>query len=448
MSTPPSSSPSGSGQTTTSNDPKIMRVWRIRILSATWLSYAGYYFCRKNFAIVKSSLLASLQIDKSDLAHLVTAYLIAYMLGQFMTAFLSRRVASRTLLLAGMAISVACNVVFGFSYLAGPAGYWPLLAFNIINGFAQSTGWPANVGVLGNWLNGSERGRIMAAWSTSYQLGSILAKAFATLMLTVLSAAWSFWGASFVLLGVWFAFLWLERDKPEDVGLSPLVEEVEIVVSNEGAAGLSESSRVQGEAAKNRQVYLSIFFMGCVYFVFKFLRYALDSWSPLALKELFDLSAGDAGYISTAFDWVGFLGVLFAGWFSDKYFAGRRYQTVVLMTIGMFLAFTFLAFVGVQSVPLFGVGLALCGFMLMGPDSLLAGVGAIDVGGRNQAVLAAGVINGLGSIGPIFQEEIIGFLLDSRGYDVVFRLLIGVCGLGIVGTLYLAHRSRQGMSRF
>ena len=27
--------------------------------------------------------------------------------------------------------------------------------------------------------------------------------------------------------------------------------------------------------------------------------------------------------------------------------------------------------------------------MLMGPDSLLSGVGAIDVGGRNQAIVAA-----------------------------------------------------------
>ena len=118
------------------------------------------------------------------------------------------------------------------------------------------------------------------------------------------------------------------------------------------------------------------------------------------------------------------------------------------MTIGMFLAFSFLAVVGVQSATLFAIGLALCGFMLMGPDSLLAGVGAIDVGGRKQAVLAAGVINGLGSIGPIFQEEIIGWLIDSRGYGAVFQLLIAVCLLGIVGTLYLAHRSRQGASQF
>jgi OPA family sugar phosphate sensor protein UhpC-like MFS transporter len=84
--------------------------------------------------------------------------------------------------------------------------------------------------------------------------------------------------------------------------------------------------------------------------------------------------------------------------------------------------------------------------MLMGPDSLLSGVGAIEVGGRDKAVVAAGIINGLGSIGPIFQEEIIGYLLVSHGYDAVFYILVGVSAVGVVGTLYLARRSRRGLS--
>ena len=300
---------------------KKVRVWRIRILTTTWLSYAGFYFCRKNFAIAKSSLLTSLEIDKSDLAHIVSAYLLAYMLGQFMTAFLSRRVASRVLLLTGMAVSLGCNVVFGFSYLAGPAGYWPLLIFNIINGFAQSTGWPANVGILGNWLRREERGKLMAAWATCYQLGSILAKSFATLMLAVASAAWSFWGASIVMLGVWVLFLLFERDNPEDVGLSGMVEEVEV--------NASETKVNADDTGWKSDVMVSILWMGSCYFVFKFLRYALDSWSPLALTEIFGVDEASAGYISTAFDWVGFVGVLFAGWASDKFFKGQRTQIIV-----------------------------------------------------------------------------------------------------------------------
>ena len=247
--------------------------------------------------------------------------------------------------------------------------------------------------------------------------------------------------AALVLFGVWVLFLLFERDNPEDVGLPGLVEEVEIEVSAERATQIES-----GEEPWKREVVLSIFFMGCCYFVFKFLRYALDSWSPLAIKELFALPETDAGYISTAFDWVGFLGVLFAGWASDRFFEGRRCPVIFGMTVGMLFAFTFLAFVGVNSVWMFALGLSLCGFMLMGPDSLLSGVGAVDVAGRGNAVVAAGIINGLGSIGPIFQEEIIGYMLDTQGYTPVFYMLIGISALGVIGTLYLARRSRQGLS--
>lgn len=431
--------------TGSANQKQKMTVWRVRVLGATWLSYAGFYFCRKNYAIAKSSVLDSLDITNSELAHIFTAYLVAYMLGQFLTGFLGRRTAARLLLLAGMGITLVCNVLFGFTLLMGPAGYGPMLLLMVINGFAQATGWPANVGVLSNWLKRRERGKTMAVWATSYQLGSILAKSFAAFMLGALGASWSFWGAAAIMLGVWLFFLLFERDNPEDVGLPPIVEEVEIEVpSGAGEAAALEPGRFG--LGWNRRVVTTVVMMGTTYFVFKFLRYALDSWSPLAIEELFGLPPAQAGYVSTLFDWVGFLGVLIAGWASDRFFRGRRYQMVLIMTIGMVFAFAFLAFVGMHSLWLFAIGLALCGFMLMGPDSLLAGVGAIDVGGRRGAILAAGMINGLGSIGPIFQEEIIGWLLDHHGQDTTFAMLVGVSLLGIVGAAALALRSRRGLS--
>ena len=422
------------------------RVWRIRILSTTWCSYAGFYFCRKNFAISKTSLMSRLQISSSEIAHVFTAYLVAYMLGQFIVSWLGRRVATRLLLLTGMAVTLGCNVIFGVSYLMGPAGYWPLLLFMIVNGLAQATGWPGNVGILGNWLRRRERGKIMAVWATSYQLGSILAKMFAATMLGLMGALWSFWGAAIIMLGVWIFFYMWERDQPEDAGLDPLVEEIEVP----GPEPVSEpSGRLSGafrDLGWTRQVLLCVVFMGCVYFVFKFLRYALDSWSPMAIEQLFGLEPQNAGFVSTMFDWVGFGGVLFAGWISDRFFNGRRHQIIVVMTAGMMLAFLFLALVGTRSVWLFAIGLSLCGFMLMGPDSLLAGVGAIDVGGRKGAIVAAGMINGLGSIGPIFQEEIIGWILNRHGFDAIFTMLVGMGAVGILGTLFLSFRSRKGLS--
>jgi len=420
---------------------KTVRMWRVRILTTTWLSYAGFYICRKNFANAKSSIMSSMEIGRSDVAHLFTAYLIAYMLGQYLTGFLGRKVAMRWLLLAGMGITLFCNVAFGFTYLLGPAGYWPFMLLMVVNGFAQSTGWPGNVGVLGNWLPRRGRGRIMAMWATCYQLGSIFAKAFAAFMIGLAGAAWSFWGASVLMLGVWIAFYIYQRDNPEDLGLPAMVEEVEVPSTGDSPVvtdGLF--------AGWTRQVVVTIFLMGGCYFTFKFLRYALDSWGPLAIEELFGTDAATAGYISTVFDWVGFVGVLFAGWASDRFYKGRRYQTIMWMTVGMMFAFVFLAILGMKSLWFFAVGLSLCGFMLMGPDSLLSGAGAIDIGGRRGAIVAAGIINGTGSIGPIFQEEIIGWVLDNFGYRASLFLLVGMALLAVLGTAILTVRCRRNLA--
>ena len=63
------------------------RNWQIKIFSATWLAYVGYYFARKAFFVVKSDLADTLGLNAIDLAHLGTAYLVSYMVGQYSSAY-------------------------------------------------------------------------------------------------------------------------------------------------------------------------------------------------------------------------------------------------------------------------------------------------------------------------------------------------------------------------
>ena len=42
------------------------RSWRARILVSTWLAYAGFYFCRKAFYVVKKPLGEALARDRPE----------------------------------------------------------------------------------------------------------------------------------------------------------------------------------------------------------------------------------------------------------------------------------------------------------------------------------------------------------------------------------------------
>jgi len=414
------------------------RRWRVNVFAATWMAYAGYYFCRKAFGIVKVPLKDLLQVDDFALAHIWTAYLVAYMCGQFLAGWLGARSSCRRLLLTGMAITLCCNIGFGAIVHMGPDAYYPFLGLMIVNGFAQATGWPGTIGTLAHWFRRDERGGFLGLWATCYQLGSVAAKAFAGFMYVWAGLSWSFWGASCVLFVIWIAVYFLQRDRPEDLGLEPIVVE--------SRSPVEEATDAHG--AWTAAVVRSLVVMGVAYFSFKFLRYALDSWTATVLSERFGLAQDDAAYVSIIFDVCGFVGVVAAGYATDRFFESRRAFVAFVMALGMVGSAVFLQSVGVTSVVVFAVGLGLLGFTLFGPDSLLSGVGAIDVGSKQKAVLAAGVVNGMGSLGPVIQEEVIGYLKTYHSLNAVFTLLVVVAAFGALATGLLWWWGRRGLSRF
>src|SRR5213078_3971318 len=87
--------------------------WRWRILISTYYAYAGYYLTRKVFTICKAPLADHFGVSIGEIAHLWTAFLLAYMIGQFLSSLIGRRWGPRVLLLGGLGISIVINFVFG-----------------------------------------------------------------------------------------------------------------------------------------------------------------------------------------------------------------------------------------------------------------------------------------------------------------------------------------------
>lgn len=410
--------------------------WQYKIFSATWIAYVGYYFGRKAFFVVKSAMGIQLEINTIELAHLGTAYLVSYMIGQYSSAYFGRKLGPKYLLILGLAIIFICNIAFGFSN-----SYWTIMLFLIINGLAQGTGWPGNIGSLAYWFKRKQRGSILGIWSTCYQIGSILATSYAAYLLGQYGWRWSFFGSSIIVFIIWAGVLYLHPNRPQDVGLDPIVDEDEL---EEEVEEFTDKDKRES-LGWNREVVFTVVTMGLIYFGIKFLRYALWSWVPFLLNNNFGLAGDDAGYISTVFDIFGFAGVIFAGFASDKLFKGRRSFLSFLMLFFMALSFVLMYTMGSTSLMYFTISMGMAGFMLYGPDSLISGVGAIDIGSKRGAVVAAGIINGTGSIGPIFQEEIIGWMYEKYNHALtpIFLLLLFVASVTAFITFVLWFRSRK-----
>ncbi len=364
----------------------------------------------------------------AELGEIGSAYLVAYAIGQFVAAGLGQRRGARVMLLTGIGASIVCNLVFGFAN-----NYWTLFTFMTLNGLAQATGWPAVVGTLGRWTRREERGTVMGLWGTCYQLGGVAASMWAAFWLARLGVRGAFVMASAVLFACWIVVALWQRNRPEDVGLAALEPE-------------AEESDDEGVSPWTRQLITNLALVGAVYFGIKFIRYALWSWTPFLLETNFGLAVDDAGYLSTVFDLAGFAGVIVAGIASDKLFRGRRTVPALLMLIGMMVGCGLLALVGGSSLFLFAASLGLIGFMLFGPDSLLSGAGAVEIGSPRVAVAAAGIINGTGSIGAVVQELLVPRLYDAGAGDTgpVFAVLWGASLLSLVALVVLLVRARKG----
>ena len=169
---------------------------------------------------------------------------------------------------------------------------------------------------------------------------------------------------------------------------------------------------------------------------------------PYFLSTNYGLAGDDAGYLSSVFDLAGFFGTIAAGFLSDKLFDGRRAVVSMMMLMGMVVGCGMLMLASDMGVVAIGVSLALIGFMLFGPDSLLTGAGAMDIGSRRAALAAAGIINGMGSIGAMVQELVVGRLFDQNSGDVgpVLVLLFGasICSVLFIGVIL--WRNKCGVS--
>ena len=113
------------------------RYWERRIIIATILGYATYYFVRKNLSIAMPVMEKSLGITKVDLGLFLTLHGVLYGVSKFVNGFFGDRCHVRTFMVTGLVLSAIVNVFFGLSSAVAALGiFW------MINGWFQGMGFP------------------------------------------------------------------------------------------------------------------------------------------------------------------------------------------------------------------------------------------------------------------------------------------------------------------
>lgn len=388
-----------------------------RIFAITWIAYAGFYLCRKNLSVVLPLLNNVSGLRNMDLANIVFGYSLLYAVGQFGCGPLSDRIGAKRVVGAGLLLVVISNILMG----AHASLLW-LLIFACLNGAGQSSGWSGLVKTMAIWFHGDNRGIAMAWWSTNYVLGGFLATAFATWaivqpwLLPQLGWRRGFLFPALLLLAITALFLLGAKDTPEpaDLPSGMQIDPVELRADR--------TSWIVFAALLRKP---SLWMISVSYFFLELCRYALMFWLPLYMVNRLRYSLEASGYLSSLYELIGIVGAVLAGYISDRFNQSRRAPVSTIMLCGFAIvllaepALTSFGFIGTAAA------ISLAGIFSFGPDTLLSGAGAQDIGEPKAAATASGLVDGIGHLGAIFSPYVVVYVSEHYGWDRLFFLLAG-----------------------
>ena len=142
----------------------------------------------------------------------------------------------------------------------------------------------------------------------------------------------------------------------------------------------------------------------------------MADWGPTMLQEAKGFAPSESGTVIMFFEFAGIVGMLFAGWATDKIFGGRAPRLCVFLmalTAALLAAFWFLPAGGASGV-LGAAALCMAGFCLYGPQAL-TGVTATNLSTKRFAGTSIGFISLFSYVGVSVAGKVCGNLAQSSG---------------------------------
>ena len=467
----------------TAEQQKKFKYWQWRTIAGTMIGYIFFYLIRKNFSFLMPGLTAEFGISKTSLGAVITAAGFLYGLSKLLNGMLADRINGRWHMVTGLAVSTVTAILIGFgaeiiTALTGvPAGSTPefvgkftilLSALWIVNNIFQGCGFPPCSRLIPRWVPSNELSTKMSIWNTSHSIGAGLAgllcgtfimsymgvdmsgdpEMVATIATNlgkdvtdpaVISAAehvgawkWAFIIPGFIAAAGVFITAAILRDTPKSVGLPEFSEE-----SNSNSnEPVKEESQAEISAFIREHVWKNpvIWALALADFFVYIIRFAVLDWGPTFLREHCSMSPEWAAMTVIIFELFGVVGMLAAGWISDKVFDGRASRTCLFCMLGTLAAV--LGFIGLQtsgaSPVLLLFVLALAGAFIYGPQALI-GVIASNHATRKASATANGLIGFVSYISPIVSGLGFGIIADSKfGWHGVF---VAMVVMAIIGAL-------------
>jgi len=391
-------------------DNKKLSNWAIMILSILWITYAGFYLGRVNFAVAIPGIMAEMNLSRAALGAVGLALFWAYAIGQFINGYLGDRIRPTILIGIGLGVSIFVNIMFGWRAY----DLTIMIVLWAINGYFQAMGWGPSLKILNNWVLPHKYGGMASLLSTSYILGGAISTALAGAVIGALGWRYAFIVPAGVMIVLLLHYALRIKEKPSEVGLPRMTS--------------------WADPMPLLKLFRRYFLSMCItLFCINIVRYGFLTWGITYLFEQ-GIGISKAAFSLVAFPIAGAIGAMTCGWLSDRVFRGRRFPLlwILLTCTVIFIAF----YRWVDLAPASAFILLMCiGYMIFGSHSLTIAVAPLDIGQAINTSTVTGFIDGCGYIGAGITAWLTGLLVDHFGWDWGFCFWGMAAGLAAIVAL-------------
>ncbi|MDR0729356.1 MAG: MFS transporter [Prevotellaceae bacterium] len=441
---------------------RSFKYWQTRIIITTMIGYALFYFVRKNFSMAMPGMEADLGISKTSLGLFLTLNGLLYGFSRLVNGLFADRVNARFYMATGLALCAVANFAFGFGVdvaewitgqSSGTSFTNTLILFMgitwLLNGLLQGSGFPPCARLLTHWIPPKELATKMSWWNTSHSIGASIVIILCGYIMGHMGIGdqhtgawrWCFWIPSGIAFaGAVFLFIFL-RDTPSTVGL-PELEDTE--------AQLKKTTRtVETKAFLREKVFGNrlIWILGAANFFVYICRFSVLDWGPTLLKQSKGVSMENAGWLVALFEVSGIVGMIIAGWFTDRYMQSRAHRTCMFCMIGA-AVFVFLFWMLPPGAPVWSLFAVLCGagFFVYGPQALI-GIAAANQATKKAAATANGLTGIFGYASTAVSGIGFGYVVQHYGWNIAYVAVIAMALIGAAVFMLMWNAKADGYAR-
>jgi OPA family glycerol-3-phosphate transporter-like MFS transporter len=417
------------------------------------LAYSFLYFGRYNLSAIAGELDKAGILSKSVFNDIDGVGQWVYGVAFLLNGPLTDRFGGRKTMIAATLGSAVMNVGMALTFsraqsgeLAGDGLRNALLVLNAVNMYFQSFGAVSIVKVNAHWFHVRERGVLGGLFGILISLGLYFSYDWSLELARAFGNVHAFSVPAVVLFGCVAMAVAFVRDAPSDAGFKDF------------DTGDASFARAADEAAPPPREILRRMFSQRVIWIIVGIEFCSGFLRQAVMKQYRLYSKAvevDGSFVYENWGMLlcvaGILGGVFAGFISDHVFQSRRGPVSSVLYAG--LLFGGLAAVAFLGGPGLGWSVVFMSLCVIGVHGMLSGTASADFGGRKNAGLVVGIIDGFVYLGGGAQAFLYGRVLpkgeaaanpESWRIWIYAMLPVAVLGLGLAATIWNAKPRKSG----